>query len=295
MSPDAAANPLDACLENLDELSDILMQWLDAVVTLTPSDPEPYNAEEPNAILAQGPWFGLAMGSGEKGLLAVISESVLPSGALEPDDSQYRGLVEVARGVAQVIAPEAADAGQFRPGTLADLAAEITKAEPSEATQVLRISLSCDDGGEGKEGTLLLIGPVAKALSLIPERVLEPSPPPEQKPPETVNPVPAAPAPAANRPPIFSALMKIPVPVTVTLADKKMPLGQILDLGPGMIIQFDKSCEDLIDLNVNRQMIGKGEAMKVGEKFGIKITEIYSPEERAALLAKSFGRPISSE
>ena len=48
------------------------------------------------------------------------------------------------------------------------------------------------------------------------------------------------------------------------------------------------------DLNVNRQMIGKGEAMKVGEEFGIKITEIYTPDERAALLAKSFGRPISS-
>jgi flagellar motor switch protein FliN len=76
------------------------------------------------------------------------------------------------------------------------------------------------------------------------------------------------------------SLLKIKVPVVVTLAEKKQPLARIVDLGPGMIMQFEKSCDEMLELEVGRRKVAAGEAVKVGDKFGIRVTSITLPEER---------------
>ena len=76
------------------------------------------------------------------------------------------------------------------------------------------------------------------------------------------------------------SLLHIEVPVIVTLAAKKQPVAQILELGPGSIIHFDKSCEEMLDLSVGDRRIAQGEAVKVGDKFGLRITSLVLPEER---------------
>ncbi|HEY2253657.1 MAG TPA: FliM/FliN family flagellar motor switch protein [Planctomycetaceae bacterium] len=81
-------------------------------------------------------------------------------------------------------------------------------------------------------------------------------------------------------------LRNVPVPVIVTLAEKKIEMGQILGIGTGAIITFEKSCEDLLDLYVNNRLYCRGEAVKIGEKFGIKICEVGSTKQRiSAVLA----------
>ena len=57
-------------------------------------------------------------------------------------------------------------------------------------------------------------------------------------------------------------------------------MARIIELGPGSIIQFDKPCEDLLELEVGGHKIGKGEAVKVGDKFGLRLTSLIVPEER---------------
>jgi flagellar motor switch protein FliN len=81
-------------------------------------------------------------------------------------------------------------------------------------------------------------------------------------------------------PPYSRSLLKIRVPLSVTLAEKKQPLGQILEIGPGSILQFEKSCEDMLDLNVSNLAIARGEAVKVGDKFGLRVTSLILPSER---------------
>jgi flagellar motor switch/type III secretory pathway protein FliN len=76
------------------------------------------------------------------------------------------------------------------------------------------------------------------------------------------------------------SLLRIRVPLSVTLAEKKQPLGQILEIGPGSILQFEKSCEDMLDLNVSNLAIARGEAVKVGDKFGLRVTSLILPSER---------------
>jgi flagellar motor switch/type III secretory pathway protein FliN len=76
------------------------------------------------------------------------------------------------------------------------------------------------------------------------------------------------------------SLLKVRVPVTVTLARKKQRISQIVELGPGSIIQFSKSCDQLLELEVNGRTIGEGEAVKVGEKFGLRVTGMVLPGEK---------------
>jgi flagellar motor switch protein FliN len=81
-------------------------------------------------------------------------------------------------------------------------------------------------------------------------------------------------------PPYCRSLLKIRVPVVVTLAEKRQPISRIIELGPGSIIQFDKSCEEMLDLAVGNHRVARGEAVKVGDKFGLRVTSIVLPEER---------------
>jgi flagellar motor switch protein FliN len=75
-------------------------------------------------------------------------------------------------------------------------------------------------------------------------------------------------------------LLTIEVPVSVTLALKKQPLAQIVELAPGSIIQFEKSCEEMLELCVGDHCVARGLAVKVGEKFGLRINQLTGPKER---------------
>jgi len=81
--------------------------------------------------------------------------------------------------------------------------------------------------------------------------------------------------------PSFSRnLLRIKVPVMVTLAAKKQPVGKIIELLPGSIVQFSKSCEEMLELEVGGYPIALGECVKVGDKFGLRVTSIQLPGER---------------
>jgi flagellar motor switch protein FliN/FliY len=82
------------------------------------------------------------------------------------------------------------------------------------------------------------------------------------------------------------SLLRIELPVMVTLAAKKQSIGKIVELGPGAIIQFAKSCEEMLDLEVNGQPIAQGEPVKVGDKFGIRLTSVMLPDERFEVLRR---------
>lgn len=88
------------------------------------------------------------------------------------------------------------------------------------------------------------------------------------------------PATEADLPPYARSLLKIQVPVVVTLARNRQPLGRIVELGPGSIIHFSKSCDEMLDLEVGGRYIASGEAVKVGDKFGLRVTSILLPGER---------------
>ena len=76
------------------------------------------------------------------------------------------------------------------------------------------------------------------------------------------------------------SLLKVRVPVVVTLAETKRPLNKILELSPGEIIQFAKPCDEPLTLSVGNRDVAVGDAVKVGDKFGLRISSMVMPEER---------------
>lgn len=85
---------------------------------------------------------------------------------------------------------------------------------------------------------------------------------------------------AYNLPPFTCNLLRVKVPVMVTLARKRQPVKSILELVPGSIIQFNKSCEEMLDLEISGHPAAVGECVKVGDKFGLRITSMIVPDEK---------------
>jgi len=66
-------------------------------------------------------------------------------------------------------------------------------------------------------------------------------------------------------------LLKIRVAVRVTLASQRKPIQEIIELGPGSIVKFDKTCDEPLELTIGDRPIAMGEVVKVGDKFGLRI------------------------
>ena len=79
----------------------------------------------------------------------------------------------------------------------------------------------------------------------------------------------------------FKTILNLTVPVIVQIGRRKMPMSEVLALGPGAILELSKSADDELDLQVNNKTIGTGTAVKVGENFGIRLSGINSARSRA--------------
>lgn len=98
---------------------------------------------------------------------------------------------------------------------------------------------------------------------------------------------PPKPAPAADAPAPQGELrriLRLDVPVIVKLAERKLMLSEVLRLGVGAIIEFVKSSDEPLELMINNKTIAVGETVKVGENFGIRITQIGDVKQIIASL-----------
>jgi flagellar motor switch protein FliN len=67
-------------------------------------------------------------------------------------------------------------------------------------------------------------------------------------------------------------LLRIRVPIQVTLAAQRKSIQEIVELGPGSIIKFDKTCDEPLELCLGERAIAHGEVVKVGDKFGLRVS-----------------------
>ena len=79
----------------------------------------------------------------------------------------------------------------------------------------------------------------------------------------------------------FKTILNLTVPMIVQIGQRKLPVGEVLPLAPGSIIELPKSADEELAFCINNKTIGTGSAVKVGENFGIRISEINSARDRA--------------
>lgn len=84
----------------------------------------------------------------------------------------------------------------------------------------------------------------------------------------------------SSRTPNIDRILSLTVTVSVTLAERDMPLESILAINLGTILEFDVASDTELTLNVANHPIGKGRAVKTGENFGLRITQIGSVTDR---------------
>jgi len=320
LTPEIADAVAAACRAGADEAAEALGRALDTPVKLAVGDPQTVSAGElPEDLAAPGLVVVLGAGAAAALLLIPEGTGLVPGWAPNPDPTGKSKLNTLAQELGMLLLPEDFLVEQFDTFYLDNLAEGLQRAAPSESLAVVPLELTKEDGsraevrllwpvlqagalGQGGEGPQAA---ASEAQQESPETDASPARESKaQQPPSAglapaksaampdASPAPLAPGDAGpSRParkvespeqlPTYArSLLHIKVPVMVTLAEKRQSLSRILEFGPGAIIQFDKSCEDPLCLEVGGQPVALGEAVKVGEKFGLRITSMILPGER---------------
>ena len=82
---------------------------------------------------------------------------------------------------------------------------------------------------------------------------------------------------AANN---LRVLENIDVKLTVEVGNTEIKIRDLLRLNEGSVVELDRLAGEPLDILANGTMIAKGEVVMVGERFGIRLTEVVDPEER---------------
>jgi len=81
---------------------------------------------------------------------------------------------------------------------------------------------------------------------------------------------------AADYPPSFDILLDVPVSLTVELGSCQLPMGEVLQLSAGSVVQLDKAAGTFVELHVNHKLVARGEVVVIEDRLGIRITELVS-------------------
>jgi flagellar motor switch protein FliN/FliY len=252
------------------------------------------------SLVAQESWNapGLAVvfsqPSGAYALLVADVGNTLPTWTSAPDATGTSKLATLAQELGLILLPEALMPTAGQAARIENLQEALLRCEPAAGVEGLTLQLRC--GEITLPAVLLGVSDSGKLLPLPSTPVAESSRPAA----ESV-PIPPVAAPKATpvssrfslppRPQEFEdgipalpsytrSLLKIRVPVVASLATTQIPVGRILEIGPGSIIQFNQSCEQPLSLAIGEHEFAVGEAVKVGEKFGLRITSMVMPSER---------------
>jgi flagellar motor switch protein FliN len=87
----------------------------------------------------------------------------------------------------------------------------------------------------------------------------------------------ASSVPAGGR---LDLVLDIPVQLTVELGRAKIAIRNLLQLAQGSVIELDRLAGEPMDVLVNGCLIAQGEVVVVNDKFGIRLTDVISPDER---------------
>ena len=289
LSQEIIEQVVDACKAGAGDAGGSLSSALDnAMQIVDVVAGEPLAASAIPEELA-GPGLAVALHVGEEAIALLLPEAtnLLPPWYTQPDPTGESKLQTLAQELSMLLLPENLEVGDFAAGAVNNLADALQSAAIAESAACIQLSMSGDDGN----GNFYMCWPVASPKALLPEPETPATTASEPDAAPATTPVAAAAdgdceADLESLPTYSRSLLNIRVPVVVKLASTKMAVEDVVNLGPGAIIQFDKSCEDSLDLEAGGNVLAAGDAVKVGDKFGLRITSIRLPDERYQTVGK---------
>jgi flagellar motor switch protein FliN len=80
--------------------------------------------------------------------------------------------------------------------------------------------------------------------------------------------------------PGLELLLDVELEASLRFGSREMPLGEILDLGPGDVVELDRHVADPVDLIVGDKIVARGEVVLVNGNFGLRVAEVAAPKKR---------------
>lgn len=84
--------------------------------------------------------------------------------------------------------------------------------------------------------------------------------------------------------PNLDVILDIPVTISMEVGATQIPIRNLLQLNQGSVIELDRLAGEPLDVLVNGRLIAHGEVVMVNEKFGIRLTDVVSQQERVQRL-----------
>ncbi len=293
INPELAPEVVAACQAGAEETAGALSRSLDGEFTVAVGEAGSYSSDgAPDGF--DGPGLVVLMQFGEIGVTALLPEAsgLLPDWYADPDPTGESKLSTLAQELSMLLVPETLMADDFQAARVESCSEALAAAKVADDAAWVPLEIR---SGEST-GQLSLIWPLAEPVGLFPvvekeeeETGEETGEPPEEEAARAAVPPAETSSPrfAENRriegfsqlPSYSQSLLKIELPVRVVLASKKEDLQKIIELASGSIIKFDKSCDEMLHLQVGDQKVAVGEAVKVGDKFGFRVSSIVLPDE----------------
>ena len=76
----------------------------------------------------------------------------------------------------------------------------------------------------------------------------------------------------------LKVLENIEVKLTVEVGSSQLKIRDLLRLNEGSVVELERLAGDPLDILANGVQIARGEVVMVGERFGVRFTEVANPE-----------------
>ncbi len=96
----------------------------------------------------------------------------------------------------------------------------------------------------------------------------------------TDTPAPAETGFTPDMPDDLGLVLDVPVELAVEIGRTTMTIRETLAIGPGSIVSLNKMAGEPVDLLVNGRRVARGEVVAIDEEFGLRVTEVVSPQRR---------------
>ncbi len=236
---------VEHCCRSADSFGSALTQCFGQDFRVQAGEPMVWNPDWDASSLEQA-GLSICVRLGDQLLLCLLPESVgLPAWYAAPDQDQQQQLQTLAQEWSRQSLPDDMPADDVEWSVVQNLSQTVADGHPDEQTRII----SWRPVEPETSAAIHVVVPVGWTTSAADDA--------------------QAPVQCSQ-----DVMLGIPVTVSVRLAEKRIEMKQVLEIVPGALIMFDKPCDEPLDLYVNNHRYCCGEAVKVGDKFGLKIDVI---------------------
>jgi len=276
-----------ACAASAQQIADALSRALDVSVEITAGEIQKFRFDD-EARGFDGSGLLIVMRFGDVGAVAVLPESsgLLPPWCASLDATGESKLATLGQELSVLLVPDDLLADEFQAVHVERLSEQLQQLGFADGACLVPLDVTANE----RQATLSFIWPATDFRQLD-----KASAEPEQAPAASGAGESETPAANAGRatphnipaddpfgvlPPYSRSLLRIRLPLVVKLARTRQSIRDIVELTPGTIVKFDKPCDEMLDLEVGGKPIARGECVKVGDKFGLRINSMILPSER---------------